>query len=59
MIVVHVGVAVNSEKTYSEYFVHGRMVLPVFQHAYLKCPMLYVTHVTSRMGIMQKHKDYL
>lgn len=28
-------------KTYSEN-VHGCMVLPVFQHAYLKCPMLYV-----------------
>lgn len=28
--------------TYSEYYVHGCMVLPVFQHAYLKCPMLYV-----------------
>lgn len=29
-------------KTYSEYFVHGCVVLPVFQHAYLRCPMLYV-----------------
>lgn len=29
-------------KTYPEYFVHGCVVMPVFQHAYLKCPVLYV-----------------
>lgn len=29
-------------KTYSEYFVHGCVVLLVFQHAYLRCPMLCV-----------------
>ena len=35
------------------------MVLPVFQHAYLKCPMLYVNICYIWMGIIQKHKDYL
>lgn len=58
MIVVHVVVTVSIGNAYSEYFVHGCMVLPVFQHAYLNCPMLYVNICYIQYGHYAKAQRF-
>lgn len=55
MIVVHVDVAVRLEN--QNILCMDIWFCPVFQHAYLTCPMLCVNICTSRTGIMRKHKD--